>query len=70
MPRPGRRVPQVMSITMILGLVTTLPLMIALNLFITDFQAVINAPVPSIEIVYQAYARIAQYPYYDANTSR
>lgn len=56
MPRPGRRVPQVMSITMILGLLTTLPLMIALNLFITDFQVVIDAPVPSIEIVYQAYA--------------
>lgn len=54
MPRPGRRVPQVMSLTMLLGLFTTLPLMIALNIFITDFQAVIDSPVPSIEIVYQA----------------
>jgi choline transport protein len=54
MPRPGRRVPQVMSMTMLLGLFTTLPLMIALNLFITDFQAVIDSPVPSIELVYQA----------------
>lgn len=54
MPHPGRRVPQVMSMTMVLGLLTTLPLMIALNLFITDFQAVIDSPVPSIELIYQA----------------
>lgn len=54
MPHPGRRVPQVMSMTMVLGLLTTLPLMIALNMFITDFQAVIDSPVPSIELIYQA----------------
>jgi choline transport protein len=54
MPQPGRRVPQVMTITMFLGLFTALPLMVALMFFITDLDAVTNAAVPSIEIVYQA----------------
>lgn len=58
MPQPGRRVPQVMSMTMILGLLTSLPLMIALMVFVTDLDAVANAPVPSIEVVLQAWVDV------------
>ncbi|KAK5677213.1 hypothetical protein LTS10_010402 [Elasticomyces elasticus] len=52
--QPGRRIPQVMIMTMVIGLLTSLPLMIALCLFITDLDAVRYAPLPSMEIVYQA----------------
>ncbi|KAK4499995.1 hypothetical protein PRZ48_008181 [Zasmidium cellare] len=51
---PGRRVPQVMIATMMLGLGTTLPLFIPLMLFITDLDAVRSSPLPSIELVYQS----------------
>lgn len=58
MPQPGRMVPQVMSMTMILGLLTSLPLIIALMVFVTDLDAVANAPVPSIEVVLQAWVDV------------
>ncbi|KAI9149882.1 Choline transport protein [Paramyrothecium foliicola] len=54
MTRPGRRVPQVMVITMLIGLCTCFPLMIALFFFVNDIEAVAHAPLPSMELVRQA----------------
>ena len=52
--QPGRRVPQVIIMTMCVGLATALPLFIALMFFMTDLDAVANSPLPSMELVYQA----------------
>lgn len=54
MTQPGRRVPQVIIMTMITGLTTALPLFIALLYFMTDLDAVRTAPLPALELVYQA----------------
>ena len=54
MSQPGRRVPQVMSATMFIGLATTLPLIIALMFCMKDLNAVVTSPLPSLEAVYQA----------------
>ncbi|KAH7183754.1 amino acid/polyamine transporter I [Fusarium oxysporum] len=54
MTQPGRRVPQVIIMTMFIGLFTALPLFIALMYFMTDLDAVRSAPLPSLELVYQA----------------
>ena len=37
--QPGRRVPQVMIMTMVIGLLTTVPLMIALCLSVQPFRS-------------------------------
>ena len=49
---PGRRVPQVMAATMVIGLLTTLPLFLALTFCVKDIDAVMNSPLPSLEITY------------------
>ncbi|KAJ4211663.1 hypothetical protein NW759_012265 [Fusarium solani] len=54
MSHPGRRVPQVIIMTMFIGLLTSLPLFIALMFFMTDLDAVRHSPLPSMEIIYQA----------------
>ncbi|RKL23004.1 hypothetical protein BFJ68_g1208 [Fusarium oxysporum] len=54
MTQPGRRVPQVIIMTMFIGFFTALPLFIALMYFMTDLDAVRSAPLPSLELVYQA----------------
>ncbi|KAK6371625.1 hypothetical protein LTS17_008877 [Exophiala oligosperma] len=54
MSQPGRRVPQVMGATMLVGILTALPIMLALMFCMNDLDAVINSPLPSLEIVYQA----------------
>ncbi|WZH39199.1 amino acid/polyamine transporter I [Fusarium acuminatum] len=54
MTQPGRRVPQVIIMTMFIGLFTSLPLFIALMYFMTDLDAVRTSPLPSMELVYQA----------------
>ena len=54
MPQPGRRVPQVMSVTMFIGLFTSLPLILALTFCMTDVDAVTSSPLPSLELLYQA----------------
>ncbi|KAK7398128.1 hypothetical protein QQX98_012492 [Neonectria punicea] len=54
MSQPGRRVPQIIIITMLIGLVTCLPLFIALMFFMTDLEAVATSPLPSMELIYQA----------------
>lgn len=50
---PGRRVPQVIGATMLIGLLTTLPLFLALMFCVKDLDAVMSSPLPSLEIVYQ-----------------
>ena len=54
MQQPGRRVPQVMSATMIIGLLTTLPLFLALMFCMDNLEAITSSPLPSLEVVYQA----------------
>jgi choline transport protein len=54
MPSPGRRVPQVMSVTIWIGLLSSVPLIIALLFSITNLDAVASSPLPSLEIIYQA----------------
>ncbi|KAL4889819.1 amino acid/polyamine transporter I [Aspergillus ambiguus] len=53
MSQAGRRVPQVMIMSLILGLVTCLSLFIALTFFISDLDAVRDSPLPSLELIYQ-----------------
>ncbi|KAM0550331.1 hypothetical protein ACHAPJ_009002 [Fusarium lateritium] len=50
MTQPGRRVPQVIIMTMFIGLFTALPLFVALMYFMTDLDAVRSAPLPSLEL--------------------
>ncbi|KAI0184920.1 amino acid/polyamine transporter I [Xylaria flabelliformis] len=52
--QPGRRVPQVMIMTMFIGIGTALPLFIALMFFMTDLEAVRRSQLPSMELIYQA----------------
>ncbi|KAL4964410.1 amino acid/polyamine transporter I [Aspergillus stella-maris] len=54
MRNPGRRVPQIIIVTMLMGLLTTLPLFIALLLFVQDVDRIVDAPLPSVELIYQA----------------
>ncbi|GAW17731.1 hypothetical protein ANO14919_071970 [Xylariales sp. No.14919] len=54
MVQPSRRVPQVIIMTMFIGVVTALPLFIALMYFMTDLDAVRDSALPSMELVYQA----------------
>jgi choline transport protein len=52
--QPGRRVPQVMGVTMIIGLLTVLPLMLVLMFTMTSLSDITSSPLPSLENVYQA----------------
>ncbi|KAK7191822.1 hypothetical protein PSPO01_02271 [Paraphaeosphaeria sporulosa] len=54
MPSPSRRVPQVMSVTVWIGLFSSVPLIIALLFCITDLDAITSSPLPSLEIIFQA----------------
>ncbi|KAL2814851.1 amino acid permease-domain-containing protein [Aspergillus cavernicola] len=54
MQHPGRRVLQIIIATLIIGIATTLPLFIALLLFSSDADAIVNSPSPSAELIYQA----------------
>lgn len=49
MQHPGRRVPQVMSATMAIGLLTTLPLFLALMFCMKDLDTVTSSPLPSLK---------------------
>ncbi|EQB51137.1 amino acid permease [Colletotrichum gloeosporioides Cg-14] len=53
MPHPGRRVPQVMMLTMIIGLATAFPLFLSLMFYMKDFAAVISSRLPSLELINQ-----------------
>jgi choline transport protein len=54
MPQPGKRVPQTMIITMMIGLLTALPLIVTLMYYMTDLEAVTVSTLPSLEVVSQA----------------
>ncbi|OAG08777.1 amino acid transporter, partial [Paraphaeosphaeria sporulosa] len=54
MPSPGRGVPQVMNVTVWIGLFSSVPLIIALLFCITDLDAITSSPLPSLEIIFQA----------------
>lgn len=43
-----------MMTTLLIGLLTALPLMIALMFCMNDLDAVLKSPLPSLEIIYQA----------------
>ncbi|GLA15484.1 hypothetical protein AnigIFM62618_002025 [Aspergillus niger] len=53
LPQPGRRVPQVMMMTLAIGAVTSISLFVALMFFVDDIDAVRDSPLPSLELVYQ-----------------
>ncbi|KAJ0422828.1 choline transporter [Aspergillus carlsbadensis] len=53
MPRPGKRIPQVIILTLAIGLCTALSLFIVLMLFQRDLDAVRSATLPSLELIYQ-----------------
>ncbi|KAI9037558.1 choline transporter [Aspergillus affinis] len=52
-PRRGRRVPQVLIMTMIIGLVTSVSMFIVFMFFISDMDAIRPSPLPSLELLYQ-----------------
>lgn len=43
-----------MGVTLVVGLLSSLPLFIALMFCMTDLDAVRSSPLPSLEIIYQA----------------
>ncbi|KAJ5391469.1 hypothetical protein N7509_006959 [Penicillium cosmopolitanum] len=53
MPRPGKRIPQLMILTMLIGLFTAFSLFVVLMVFQIDMDAVRTAPLPSLELIYQ-----------------
>jgi len=46
MNQPGKRLPQVMSLTMAIGFITCFPLLLALMFCMTDMNAVISSILP------------------------
>ncbi|CAG8935032.1 unnamed protein product [Penicillium salamii] len=58
MPKPRKRIPQVMVLTMFIGLATALSLFVVLMLFVVDIDAVRTSPLPSLELIYQ----VAKFP--------
>lgn len=52
-PRPGRRVPQVMLMTTVIGIITCLSLFIVFMFFFDDMDAIQGSTLPSLELVYQ-----------------
>lgn len=60
MPHPGRRVPQVMMLTMIIGLATAFPLFLSLMFYMKDFSAVISSRLPSLELINQVFVLLSR----------
>ncbi|RDW79090.1 uncharacterized protein DSM5745_05942 [Aspergillus mulundensis] len=54
MPQPGRRIPQIMNLTMLIGVLSALPLFVAMMYTMTDAERVATAPLPALEAFYQA----------------
>ncbi|PYH75503.1 amino acid transporter [Aspergillus uvarum CBS 121591] len=52
-PRPGRRVPQIMIMTEVIGIVTSLTMIVVLLYFAHDYEAIRDSSLPSLELVYQ-----------------
>ncbi|KAA6414172.1 MAG: choline transporter [Lasallia pustulata] len=56
-PQPGRKVPQVMNLTMLIGFLTAFPLSVAMMYGVTDINAVVKSGLPSAEVFYQVTGR-------------
>ncbi|KAL5361180.1 amino acid/polyamine transporter I [Aspergillus floccosus] len=54
MPRPGRKLPHVINLTMLIGILTVIPWIIVMVCVIQDMEAVQSAFLPSLEVFYQA----------------
>ncbi|KAE8337215.1 hypothetical protein BDV24DRAFT_154536 [Aspergillus arachidicola] len=54
MPSPGRRLPQVINMTMVIGALAAVPWIVVMATVITDLEAVQKAFLPRMEIFYQA----------------
>ncbi|PYH45738.1 amino acid transporter [Aspergillus saccharolyticus JOP 1030-1] len=52
-PRPGRRVPQIMIMTEVIGIVTSLTMIVVLLYFAHDYEAIRESTLPSLELIYQ-----------------
>ncbi|KAF7551759.1 hypothetical protein G7Z17_g4789 [Cylindrodendrum hubeiense] len=54
MHHPGKEIPRAMNLTMIIGLVTSVPFILAMMFVIKDIDAVRTAALPSLEAFHQA----------------
>lgn len=54
MKRPSSQIPFILNTTIIIGFVTTLPLIVTMMFTLRDLDAVLASPLPSLEIYYQA----------------
>ncbi|KAL6357261.1 hypothetical protein LRP88_07419 [Fusarium phalaenopsidis] len=54
MHHPGKAIPRAMNLTLIIGLVTSVPFILAMMFVIKDLDAVRSAHLPSLEAFYQA----------------
>ncbi|OQE92573.1 hypothetical protein PENNAL_c0007G05151 [Penicillium nalgiovense] len=54
MRSPGRRLPQIMNVTLAIGLCTAVPLLAVLIIAMKDMDEVMNAGMPAVELLYQA----------------
>ncbi|KAI4944262.1 hypothetical protein J4E91_008817 [Alternaria rosae] len=54
MHSPGRKLPIVMNTTMLIAVLTAVPMMAAAMVKITDTEAVMNSVFPAVELMYQA----------------
>ena len=46
--------------TMIIGVATSLPLLLAMMFCVSDLDAVANSQLPSLEVTYQAYVHVPE----------
>ncbi|PYI16615.1 amino acid transporter [Aspergillus violaceofuscus CBS 115571] len=53
-PQPNRKIPLVINLTILIGLLTLVPWIIAMTCVIQDVDAVQNSSLPSLELFYQA----------------
>ncbi|CAI7603836.1 unnamed protein product [Penicillium glandicola] len=54
MRSPDRRLPQIMNMTLAIGLCTAVPLLAVLLVAMKDMDQVMNAGIPAVELLYQA----------------
>lgn len=54
LPRPGKRLPQVINLTMLIGISTSIPWIIAMCFTTKDLDAVQKSFLPAMEVFYQA----------------
>ncbi|KAK5049451.1 hypothetical protein LTR84_004380 [Exophiala bonariae] len=54
MHAPGRKLPVVMNLTMLIGIMTAVPIIVASMFTISDMTGVMNSGFPAVELMYQA----------------